>query len=84
MSEEMLENLILGHISKELEDEVQIERQVNLAKTIIKALRIHNVVGISEVESSVCDCVSVIGSFQKDGIYYCKTCKKRKRKQPFD
>jgi len=46
--ENMLENLILGHIAKELKDEIQIGRQVNLAKTIMQALRIHDVVGRSE------------------------------------
>lgn len=48
MIEETLETLILGHIAKELKDEIQIERQVNLAKTIIQALRIHNVSGQGE------------------------------------
>lgn len=48
MREEMLEDLILGHIAKELKDEIKISRQVNLAKTIMQALRIHGVVGQSE------------------------------------
>lgn len=48
MTEETLETLILGHIAKELKDEIQIGRQVNLAKTIMQALRIHDVVGRSE------------------------------------
>lgn len=48
ITEEMLENLILGHIAKELKDEIQIGRQVNLAKTIMQALRIHDVVGRSK------------------------------------
>jgi hypothetical protein len=48
ISEDMLENLILGHIAKELKDEIQIGRQVSLAKTIMQALRIHDVVGRSE------------------------------------
>lgn len=43
MTEETLETIILGHIAKELKDEIQIGRQVNLAKTIMQALRIHNV-----------------------------------------
>ena len=54
MTEETLETIILGHIAKELKDEIQIGRQVNLAKTIIQALRIHDVVGRSE--QLVCDC----------------------------
>lgn len=48
MIEETLETIILGHIAKELKDEIQIGRQVNLAKTIIQALCIHDVVGRSE------------------------------------
>ena len=48
MTEETLEIIILGHIAKELKDEIQIGRQVNLAKTIMQALRIHDVVGRSE------------------------------------
>lgn len=47
MTEETLETIILGHIAKELKDEIQIGRQVNLAKTIIQALRIHDVIGQS-------------------------------------
>lgn len=34
MTEETLETIILGHIAKELKDEIQIGRQVNLSKTI--------------------------------------------------
>lgn len=49
MTEETLETIILGHIAKELKDEIQIGRQVNLAKTIMQALRIHDVVGQSEL-----------------------------------
>ncbi len=48
MTEETLETIILGHIAKELKDEIQIGRQVNLAKTIMQALRMHNVVWRSE------------------------------------
>lgn len=48
MTEETLETIILGHIAKELKDEIQIGRQVNLSKTIMQALRIHGVVGRSE------------------------------------
>ena len=48
ITEEILENLILGHIAKELKDEIQIGRQINLAKAITQALRIHDVVGRSE------------------------------------
>lgn len=48
MTEKTLETIILGHIAKELKDEIQIGRQVNLAKTIMQALRIHDVVGQSE------------------------------------
>lgn len=48
MTEETLEMIILGHIAKELKDEIQIGRQVTLAKTIMQALRIHGVVGQSE------------------------------------
>lgn len=54
MIEEMLEDLILGHIAIELKDEIQIGRQVKLAKTIMQALRIHGVVGRSE--QLPCDC----------------------------
>ncbi|MBP8981476.1 MAG: hypothetical protein KBG19_00395 [Bacteroidales bacterium] len=53
MTEETLETIILGHIAKELKDEIQIGRQVNLAKTIMQALRIHDVVRRSE--QLVCD-----------------------------
>lgn len=49
MTEETLETIILGHIAKELKDEIQIGRQVNLAKTIMQALRIHDVVRQSEL-----------------------------------
>ncbi len=45
MTEETLETIILGHIAKELKDEIQIGRQVNLAKTIMQTLRIHDVSG---------------------------------------
>lgn len=38
MTEENLEIIILGHIAKELKDEIQIERQVNLAKTIMQSI----------------------------------------------
>ncbi len=48
MTEETLETILLGHIAKELKDEIVIGRQVRLAKTIIQALRIHDVVGRSE------------------------------------
>lgn len=48
MTEETLETIILGHITIELKDEIQIARQVNLAKTIMQALRIHDVVGRNE------------------------------------
>ena len=48
MTEETLETIILGHIATELKDEIQIGRQVNLAKTIMQALRIHNFVGRNE------------------------------------
>ncbi len=46
MTEETLETIILGHIAKELKDEIQIGRQVNLAKTIMQALHIHDVSGL--------------------------------------
>lgn len=48
MTEETLETIILGHIAKELKDEIKIGRQVKLAKTIIQALRIHGFVEQSE------------------------------------
>lgn len=48
MTEETLEMIILGHITKELKNEIEIGRQVNIAKTIMQALRIHDVVGQSE------------------------------------
>lgn len=34
------------------------------------------------VTESFYTCISVIGSFERNGIYYCKTCKNKKRKQP--
>lgn len=43
MTEETLETIILGHIAKELKDEIQIGRQAKLAKTIMQTLRIHDV-----------------------------------------
>jgi hypothetical protein len=49
MTEETLETILLGHIAKELKDEIAIGRQVNLTKTIMQALRIHDVVGRSEL-----------------------------------
>ena len=55
MTKETLETIILGHIAKELKDEIQIGRQVNLAKTIMQALRIHDVVGQSEQLKSFAD-----------------------------
>lgn len=65
MTEETLETIILGHIAKELKDEIQIGRQVNLAKTIIQALRIHDVSG------SVC--VKCNGSVGEDHEgYWCR------------
>jgi hypothetical protein len=48
MTEEILEEILLGHIAKELKDEIAIGRQVNLAKTIMQALHIHGVVGRSK------------------------------------
>lgn len=68
MTEETLETIILGHIAKELKDEIAIGRQVNLAKAIMQALRIHDVVGRSE------QCCS-----PTDGFYLgmtCPTCNK--------
>jgi hypothetical protein len=71
ISEEMLENLILGHIAKELKDEIQIGRQVNLAKAIMQALRIHDVVERSEQLS--CDtCIFNTHSWSEE--YPCATC----------
>lgn len=43
---------------------------------------VNEALDLAPVSESVCDCISVIGSYPKNGIYYCKTCKKRKRKQP--
>lgn len=34
------------------------------------------------VINQICECISVIGSFKKDEIYYCTSCKKKKPKQP--
>jgi hypothetical protein len=48
MTKDALEMILLGHIAKELKDEIAIGRQVNLAKTIMQALRIHDVLGRSE------------------------------------
>ena len=64
MTEETLETIILGHIATELKDEIQIGRQVNLARTIMKALRIHDVVGRSEQLKAFNDW------FQKNGHLY--------------
>ena len=44
ITEETIELLILGHIAKELKGEIQSDRQINLAKTIMQALRIHAVI----------------------------------------
>lgn len=41
MTEETLETIILGHIAKELKDEIEIGRQASLAKTIMQDLRIY-------------------------------------------
>lgn len=48
MTEDTLETILLGHITKELKDEIAIGRQVKLAKTIMQALRIHHVLGQGE------------------------------------
>jgi hypothetical protein len=48
---ECSENLILGHIAKELKDEIEIGRQVNLAKTIMKSLRIGEAFGFPKSET---------------------------------
>ncbi len=47
MTEETLETIILGHIAKELKDEIQIGRQVSLTKTIMQSLRIHDIKALS-------------------------------------
>jgi hypothetical protein len=72
ISEEMLENLILGHIAKELKDEIAIGRQVKLAKTIMQALRIHDVVGRSE--QLVCDCEEPNVNHEDKPLPTCKDC----------
>jgi len=77
MTEETLETIILGHIAKELKDEIQIGRQVNLAKTIMQALRIHAVVGQSE--QFVCDCGNSSMTWygnDDDKKWFCFNCKK--------
>ena len=75
MTEENLETLILGHIAKELKDEIQIGRQVNLAKTIMQALRIHDVVGRSE--QFYCTCSRAKGlDHDEEGTPYCISCQK--------
>lgn len=43
MTEETLETIILGHIARELKDEIQVGRQVKLAETIMQALRTQDV-----------------------------------------
>jgi hypothetical protein len=48
---ECSENLILGHIAKELKDEIVIGRQVNIAKTIMKSLRIGESFGFPKSET---------------------------------
>lgn len=68
MTEETLENLILGHIAKELKDEIQIGRQVNLAKTIMQALRIYADVGRSEQLISFVDALVESGIIEEDDI----------------
>jgi hypothetical protein len=72
MTEETLETIILGHIAKELKDEIAVGRQVNLAKTIIQALRIHDVVGRSEQCAHPRDKREYIGS----NMLRCKVCGK--------
>ena len=68
MTEETLETIILGHIATELKDEIQIGRQVNLAKTIMQALRMHEVVGQSK--QIVCDVCESTDDVQ----CYCAKC----------
>lgn len=41
MTQETLETIILGYITKELKNEIEIGRQVKLAKTIIQTLHIN-------------------------------------------
>ena len=72
MTEETLETIILGHIAKELKDEIQIGRQVNLAKTIMQALRIHDVVGRSEQLK----CEHKGRRTATELVEYCEDCKK--------
>jgi hypothetical protein len=77
MTEETLETILLGHITKELKDEIVISRQVKLAKTIMQALRIHDVVGQSEQSSKIIDdecmiCGDVADT--KDG-WICADCR---------
>lgn len=53
INEEQLENIILGCIAKELKDEIEGGRQVRLAETIMRLLRVNNIIGRSE--QLVCD-----------------------------
>ena len=55
MTKDALEMILLGHIAKELKDEIAIGRQVNLAKTIMQALRIHDVVWRSDKLNAISD-----------------------------
>jgi hypothetical protein len=72
MTEETLETIILGHIAKELKDEIQIGRQSNLAKTITQALRIPDVVGRSE--QFTCSCGIPPAIRLCEGVETCLKC----------
>jgi hypothetical protein len=73
MTEENLETIILGHIAKELKDEIQIGRQVNLAKTIMQALRKHEVVGRSEqLLCPICSSDNIDAEFNH--YNFCRDC----------
>lgn len=72
MTEETLETIVLGHIAKELKDEIQIGRQVNLAKTIMQALRVHDVNGRSEQLK----CEHKGRRTATELVEYCEDCKK--------
>jgi hypothetical protein len=72
MTDETLETILLGHIAKELKDEIAISRQVNLAKTIMQALRIHDVVWRSEQCAHPRDKREYVGS----NMLRCKVCGK--------
>jgi len=52
LTEENLETLILGHIAQEIKGEIEVSRQVSIAKKIMQSLRTHKLIG--QPEKPVC------------------------------